>query len=266
MLGIDNIAFWNKNPDFLPSISFTEMAIPTFFACLIAYLIGSIPFGLILSKVFGYGDIRTIGSGNIGATNVLRTGNKKLAFLTLILDAIKGAIFIFIIMFALGYLFFPSLFLSNAEISAVAIKVNSSKLLTTTINPDHQNLISAYQNEYIALLLLTGFFAIIGHCYPIWLQFKGGKGVATALGVLLAAVPFAGMLACLTWVVSFMAGKISSLAAISAMLCAPAFTYTFYGLEPALVNTLISLLVIWRHRENIKRLRAGTEPKVGEKK
>ena len=199
---------------------------------LFSYLIGSIPFGLILAKIFGYGDIRKVGSGNIGATNVLRTGNKKLALATLLLDTSKGIIAILILSLITEGQFYRY--------------------------PD------TLQRTFI--YSLYGLGAILGHCYPIWLKFKGGKGVATTLGVLLAAVPFAGMLACLTWVVSAMAGRMSSLAAISAMVCAPAFTYTFYGLEPALVNVLISLLVIWRHRENIARIRAGTEPKIDSKK
>lgn len=191
------------------------------------YILGSIPFGLIFTKLSGKGDIRKVGSGNIGATNVLRMGNKKLALATLICDALKAVI----------------------AISIVAI------------------LIDIYRyDEKMALLLIVGLAAIIGHCYPIWLKFKGGKGVATTLGVLLAAVPFSGMLTCLTWLISAKFGKMSSLAAISAMVCAPAFTYTFYGLYPALINIAISLLVIWRHRENIARIRAGTEPKIGDKK
>lgn len=191
----------------------------------IAYLFGSIPFGLLITKLAGKGDIREIGSGNIGATNVLRTGSKTLAFITLLLDFLKPA-------FAIGLLY-PSL---------------------------------SQSPEFFTNALLIGLFAIIGHCYPVWLKFKGGKGVATTFGVLFAAVPFAGMLAALFWVMSAMAARMSSLAAISAMIAAPAFTYTFYGLYPALINTVISALVIWRHRENIARLRAGTEPKIGEKK
>lgn len=187
--------------------------------CALAYLIGSIPFGLIITRLAGLGDIRSIGSGNIGATNVLRTGNKKLAALTLLLDAVKGAIPIFI-----------------------------------------------FFGQPFYILMIIGLAAIIGHCFPVWLKFKGGKGVATAIGVLLAAVPFTGFLVCLTWILSFLAGKMSSLAAISAMLLAPAYTYAIYGLEAALVNAVISALVIYRHRENIKRIRAGTEPKIGAKK
>lgn len=194
------------------------------------YLCGSIPFGLLLTKFFLKQDIRTLGSGNIGATNVLRTGNKKLAALTLLLDALKAIL--------------PVLFFVH---------------LTSYFSSTHSE-------KALIPALVCGLFAIIGHCYPVWLKFKGGKGVATTLGVLLAAVPFSGMLACLTWLISAKAGKISSLAAISAMICAPAFTYTFYGLEPAIINVMISLLVIWRHRENIKRIRAGTEPKIGDKK
>lgn len=184
-----------------------------------AYLIGSIPFGLLLTKFILKQDIRAIGSGNIGATNVLRTGNKKLAALTLLLDAVKGMVPVFI-----------------------------------------------FFGQPFYILMIIGLAAIIGHCFPVWLKFKGGKGVATAIGALLAAVPFTGFLVCITWIVSAMAGKMSSLAAISAMLLAPAYTYAIYGLYPALVNVVISALVIYRHRENIKRIRAGTEPKIGEKK
>jgi len=193
----------------------------------IGYLFGSIPFGLILSKIFGYGDIRQIGSGNIGATNVLRTGNKKLALATLILDASKGAMAIFILIFIGGKV------------------ITSSNTL---------------------LLMIIGLAAIIGHCYPVWLKFKGGKGVATTLGVLLAAVPFTGLIACVTWLISAKFGKISSVAAMSAMIVAPVMTYVFYGMYPAIINTLISALVIWRHRDNIQRIRNGTEPKFSSDK
>lgn len=193
----------------------------------LAYMIGSIPFGLIITKIFGYGDIRSIGSGNIGATNVLRTGNKKLALLTLTLDVAKALPLIIYIY----YFSFPC----------------TDKISTT-------------------YGLLVGLAAILGHCYPVWLKFKGGKGVATTLGVLLAAVPFTGLIACATWLISAKVGKISSLAAISAMIVAPIMTYVFYGMYPALINALISALVIWRHRENIMRIRAGTEPKIGQGK
>lgn len=182
------------------------------------YLIGSIPFGLLLSKFFGYGDIRKIGSGNIGATNVLRTGNKKLAALTLLLDGLKG---------------FCAVFLLSA--------------------PDF-------------LQVSVGLCAIIGHCFPVWLKFKGGKGVATALGVLLAAVPYAGLAACSVWLAAAFLFKISSLAALLAFLVAPLVTLIFYGVTPAFVCALITLLIFMRHRANISRLIKGEEPKIGKKK
>ena len=194
------------------------------------YSIGSISFGFILSKLFGYGDIRKIGSGNIGATNVLRTGNKKLAALTLLLDAFKGAALILLIFGA-------------------------------TAQPIQNELFDQY---YFCMMI--GLGAVIGHCFPIWLKFKGGKGVATALGVLLAAVPYAGLAACLTWLITAKITKISSLSALVAMAIAPIITLIFYGTHAAIICTLITALIFYRHKENIKRLRNGTEPKIGEKK
>ncbi|MCB1651299.1 MAG: glycerol-3-phosphate 1-O-acyltransferase PlsY [Alphaproteobacteria bacterium] len=196
-----------------------------------AYLIGSIPFGLLLSKIFGYGDIRKIGSGNIGATNVLRTGNKKLAFITLLLDASKAAVFL--------------LFLQMES-------------------TPHSS--GAYDPTIHVILLLLGFVAILGHCYPVWLKFKGGKGVATALGVLLAAVPMAGLVAVTTWGIVAGFFRYSSLAALSALAITPLATFLIYGGAPALITLLIAALVFWRHKDNIKRLMKGEEPKIRQKK
>lgn len=187
---------------------------------LAAYIIGSIPFGFMLTKLFSKQDIREIGSGNIGATNVLRTGNKLLALLTLLFDASKGALAIFFLPLVLPY-------------GATPIAI--------------------------------GLLAIIGHCFPIWLKFKGGKGVATTLGVLLAAVPFAGLAACGVWLAAAFAFKISSLAALIAIGSAPIVVFFIYGGAPAVVCALIAALVFWRHKENIQRLLKGTEPKIGAK-
>lgn len=194
---------------------------------LFGYLMGSIPFGLVLSKIFGYGDIRKIGSGNIGATNVLRTGNKALAFLTVLLDAGKGALAIYIV-----YIAFPG------------------------------------PHYFWGPLLssIVGIGAIIGHCYPVWLKFKGGKGVATTLGTLLAAFPIAGVVACLTWLAVAVIFKISSLAALTAMVSAPIVVFFVYGYKLAIVVVLISALVFWKHRANIRRLLKGEEPKISFKK
>ena len=194
-----------------------EYLISAFFG----YLLGSIPFGLVLCKIFGLGDIRDIGSGNIGATNVLRTGNKPLALATLLLDSGKGAIVVLIINHFFGF---------NAA-------------------------------------MLAGFFALIGHCYPIWLKFKGGKGVATTLGTLLALAWPVGLTACGIWLISALIFRISSLSALIAVGLTPIVAHLIYD-NPNLsfVCALIAALVYIKHRENIKRIFAGTEPKIGKKK
>lgn len=185
----------------------------------IAYLIGSIPFGLVLTKLAGYGDIRDIGSGNIGATNVLRTGNKLLAATTLILDSGKGAFAVLLLPPLLG-----------------------------------------------GLPIVIGLAAIIGHCFPIWLKFKGGKGVSTAIGTLLAALPLTGLAAFAIWLGMAFTFRISSLAALTATAATPIITLLLYGSFPALITTLIAALIIWRHKDNIRRLLKGEEPKIGQKK
>jgi glycerol-3-phosphate acyltransferase PlsY len=187
---------------------------------LCAYLIGSIPFGLLITKFSGLGDIRTIGSGNIGATNVLRTGNKALALLTLVLDSGKGAVAVIALTAA-----FPQ-----------------------------------------APALFIGLFAIAGHCFPVWLKFKGGKGVSTALGVLLAATPITGLATAAVWIVSLISTRISSLSALTATALAPLFTFFIYGGTAALYVLAIALLIAYRHKDNILRLLKGEEPKVGKKK
>ena len=186
------------------------------------YLLGSIPFGLVLARLGGYGDIRKIGSGNIGATNVLRTGNKPLALLTLLLDSGKGAAAVLI-----AYRFGPE--------AAVA----------------------------------AGAGAMLGHTFPVWLRFKGGKGVATALGTYLALSWPLGLAACATWLVVAIVGRISSLSALTALALAPLAAW-FVQKSPLLTlfGVFVAVLVYIRHWQNIRRLMAGTEPRMsfGKKK
>lgn len=185
------------------------------------YLLGSIPFGLILTRLGGYGDIRDIGSGNIGATNVLRTGNKKLALATLVLDALKGA-------------------------AAVLI---------------------AEHFFSFEVALVAGLAALIGHIFPVWLKFKGGKGVATALGILLALKPFLGVAAAAIWLISAVATRYSSLSALIAVALAPVLAYLFYhDLNLTGMLLFVAALVIAKHKANILRLAKGEEPKIGQKK
>lgn len=184
-----------------------------------AYILGSIPFGLVMAKLFGLGDIREIGSGNIGATNVLRTGNKPAAFLTLVLDAGKGAIAVLIA---------RALFGEGAAGFA-------------------------------------GLFAVLGHLFPLFLKLKGGKGVATFLGTLLALSFPAGLAACATWLMMAVLFRISSLSAIMAALLAPVFTFYFYHMHGAILVAVLSAVVIAKHHANIKRMLKGEEPKIGKK-
>ena len=177
---------------------------------LIGYLLGSIPFGVILTRAFGAGDLRKIGSGNIGATNVLRTGRKGLAAATLLLDMAKGFVAVLI----------------------------------------------------VALAAAGAFF---GHCYPIWLRFRGGKGVATLMGIVLALHWPLGLVYAIVWLGLLAALRISSLAGIAAAIAAPvaAAAFGWFDIVPLLIA--LALIVLWKHRENIGRLIDGTEPRVGRK-
>jgi glycerol-3-phosphate acyltransferase PlsY len=188
-------------------------------AAVIGYLLGSIPFGLLLTRMAGLGDVRNIGSGNIGATNVLRTGNKKLAAATLLLDALKGTAAVLIAQQLFGY-----------EASLVA-----------------------------------GFLAFIGHLYPVWIGFKGGKGVATYIGVLLAVAPLMMLAFAIIWLVCAFITRYSSLSALVAMLVIPVALWIVGPEKTALLVTVLSVISWWKHRENIKRLTAGQESKIGQK-
>ena len=188
-------------------------------AALIGYLFGSIPFGLILTRMAGLGDVRKIGSGNIGATNVLRTGNKKLAAATLLQDALKGT-------------------------AAVLVA----------------NALWRYEASLVA-----GFFAFLGHLFPVWLGFKGGKGVATYIGVLLGAAPLMMLAFALIWLATAFITRYSSLSALLAMLIIPVVLWVLGPEKTALLVTLLSAISWWKHRENIARLLAGTESRIGQK-
>jgi glycerol-3-phosphate acyltransferase PlsY len=198
-------------------------------AALLGYLLGSIPFGLVLTRAAGLGDIRNIGSGNIGATNVLRTGHKGLALATLLLDGGKGA---------------------------------AAVLIAGIFDP--------------MLAVLAGGGAMLGHVFPVWLGFKGGKGVATALGTLLAIMPLVGALCCLIWLLMAVLARFSSLASLTAVAAAPVLGWALTGvpiggmvwadLPRAALALFIAVLVFIRHDGNIRRLLRGEEPRIGQKK
>ncbi len=190
------------------------------FAALLGYTLGSIPFGLVLTKLAGMGDVREIGSGNIGATNVLRTGNKGLAALTLLLDLVKG---------------FVPVWLAGQYWGATAAGI-------------------------------AALAAVIGHCFPVWLKFKGGKGVATNAGVCFGLAWPIGAAYAVTWLLILALFRISSLAGMTAVVAAPIAAWQLGMIDFMPYLIAIALLIIWLHRANIGRLIAGTEPKVGSKK
>ena len=190
-----------------------------YIALLVGYLLGSIPFGVILTRLTGKGDLRAIGSGNIGATNVLRTGSKGLAGLTLFLDAAKGALAV--------------------------------------------NLAQHFWPEAVRFAAAG---ALVGHLYPVWLKFRGGKGVATLLGILIPLLPLAAAAYAAVWVGMLIAVRISSVAGMAAAASAPlaAAIGGHDSLFPMLL--LFAMLIVWKHRENVQRLKAGTEPRIGRRR
>jgi glycerol-3-phosphate acyltransferase PlsY len=204
----------------VPSVNYLAIGWPALLAVLsLGYLLGSIPFGLLLTRMAGLGDLRSIGSGNIGATNVLRTGNKKLAAVTLLLDALKAT--------------------AAAVIAQMLFGQNAG--------------------------LLAGFAAFIGHLFPIWLGFKGGKGVATYIGTLLGVAPMMVLVFAAVWLAVAFISRYSSLSALIATLVIPVVLWILGVEEAALVTAAMTAITFWRHRPNIERLIAGTESKIGHK-
>ena len=197
------------------------------------YLIGSIPFGLVLCYLAGYGDIRKIGSGNIGATNVLRTGNKWLALLTVLLDAFKAGI---------------AAYLAYKLVPAVPVDGNNSLMLNVLAS------------------LIAGTCGILGHNFPIWLKFKGGKGVASSFGFILITQPIVALSAFLVWLFMAFTFRYSSLSALTAAAIVPIIAFFLCPPIYAIFYTAIALLVIVRHHANIKRLIKGEESKITFKK
>lgn len=201
----------------MPPIESSFIALITW--AIAGYLLGSVPFGMVMARVMGLGNLRDIGSGNIGATNVLRTGNKTAAALTLVFDAGKGAVIVLLARALAGE--------DAAQVAAL--------------------------------------MAMLGHCYPVWLRFQGGKGVATFLGILLALSWPVGVGCCIAWLIGAATTRISSMGALAAA-SASTFLMVFTGYGYALfLGILLTILVFWRHRANIRRIKAGVEPKIGEK-
>ena len=189
-------------------------------AVIVGYLLGSIPFGVLATRMAGLGDVRSIGSGNIGATNVLRTGRRDLAAFTVVGDAGKGAVAVVIASWLWGY----------------------------------------------EAALFAGVAAFLGHIFPVWLGFKGGKGVATYIGILLALNWVIGLVFCAVWLVIALAQRYSSLAALTAAATAPMFAFSFSGPRLTWATMFLTIMLFITHRENIKRLLKGTESRIGDKK
>lgn len=200
--------------------AFWTFSLPYYFAAaVVGYMLGSIPFGLVITRLSGLGDIRNIGSGNIGATNVLRTGRKDLAAATLLLDGGKGTV---------------------------------AALLGAYYGPD--------------IMLVMAFAAFIGHLFPVWLRFNGGKGVATYLGVMLGVAWPIGIFACLTWLTTAAIFRYSSLSALVAAALSPVLAWIVISPEVGALGIGMAVLVFIRHHQNIARLLKGEEPKIGKKK
>ena len=197
------------------------MAVDLILSALFGYFLGSIPFGLLLTKMAGHGDVRDIGSGNIGATNVLRTGNKALAAFTLLADMLKGLIPVLVVSWSLGLVPFG---------------------------------------------IVAGFAALLGHMFPVWLKFKGGKGVATYIGACFGISFYLGLAFIGIWLAMAFLFKISSLSALIAASLVPFLALWFADPVVSLTLLAMSLLVIIRHRENVGRLLSGSEDRIGQKK
>lgn len=204
----------------MPETMSWALAWPFFLAAgLFGYLLGSIPFGLVLTRLAGLGDVRKIGSGNIGTTNVLRTGRKDLAAATLVLDALKGTVAVWI-----AWQWGPN------------------------------------------TAILAGLGAFLGHCYPVWLGFRGGKGVATYIGVLIGLNLWTALIFCGLWLIVAATTRYSSLSALIASLSAPAALWWLGEGQMAELAILLTILLWWKHRENISRLVSGTESRIGKKR
>ena len=196
-----------------------EILVPPILCLLLGYLLGSIPFGLLLTRAAGLGDVRAIGSGNIGATNVLRTGRKELAAATLLLDAAKGA---------------------------------GAVLLAAWLWP--------HQPQFPGLAAIAAF---LGHLFPIWLRFRGGKGVATLIGIVAALHWPSALIVAAVWLIALALTRFSSVAGMTAGLAAPIAAAALGRIDLALLFLGFALLILWKHRHNIGRLLARTEPRIG---
>ncbi|MDX2157371.1 MAG: glycerol-3-phosphate 1-O-acyltransferase PlsY [Hyphomicrobiaceae bacterium] len=220
-------------------------------ALCLGYLLGSIPFGLVLTRAAGLGDVRNIGSGNIGATNVLRTGNKKLAAMTLLLDTLKGTVAV-LVGWWLGTMV-------AGDIAASSTTTPAAVGIEALVGDVRARIIAN------AIGLAAGVGAFLGHVFPVWLGFKGGKGVATYIGVLIGAAWPAALVFALAWLLTAAATKYSSLSALVATLVVFIYLAATGGPFVASAAAIMSALLYWKHRENIKRLVAGTESKIGAK-
>lgn len=214
---------------------------------LFGYLVGSIPFGLVLTRAAGLGDVRKIGSGNIGATNVLRTGNKGIALATLVLDGMKAFAAVVLCYAVLKrYWNFPIDYVPGTEPGLA---------------------IAGYSDAHRAYVMsaIAGFGAFLGHLYPVWLGFKGGKGVATYIGAMLGFYWPAALMFCGIWIIIALLTRMSSLAALTACVIAPLYPLILGEWAIGCVLLVMSILIFLKHGKNIERLRAGTEPKIGAK-